>query len=52
MDLTLLLRVITAMKMSLFLLIRGMLATIHVISMVLEVSPTGHVDLQIVLLPL
>jgi hypothetical protein len=45
-----LLCVIRATKRYLFFLIRGLLATIPVISAVFAVSPIDHVDLSIVLL--
>jgi hypothetical protein len=50
MDLVPLLYVIRMMEMSLFFLIRGLLATIPTISTALAVSLTSHVDLPIVLL--
>jgi hypothetical protein len=50
MDLASLLRIVRATEMPLFCLIGGLLATIPTISMVLTVSPIGHVDLSIILL--
>jgi hypothetical protein len=50
MDLAPLLYVIRVIEMPLFFLIRGLLATIPTIFVVLAVSPIGHVDLSIVLL--
>jgi hypothetical protein len=50
MDLAPLLCVIRVIEMPLFFLIRGLLATIPTIFVVLAVSPIDHVDLSIVLL--
>jgi hypothetical protein len=50
MDLTPLLCVVRAMKMTLLFLIGGLLAVIPMISVVLAVSPINHIDLPIVLL--
>jgi hypothetical protein len=50
MDLAPLLYVIRVIKMPLFFLIRGLLATIPTISTVLAVSLISHVDLPIILL--